>query len=304
MNNSDLNTGIRGNGKGFLNLFSQVPLTLELKKGNTINLFLLKIKNKAFDYDSLATELAENLITYSLSRKEIATLKSEEKYNELVKKAKSKLRKYTSNDGELGELLLYCFLESHLNAPKLLSKLELKTSSNDYVKGADGVHLLKISDNSYQLIFGEAKMYSSESDAIREAFDSIKNVKSTSNYSYERGLVSSNLLKEVVDDEQYNFLKSILIPTERTQNTFLDDSFGVLIGFDYKINESFNELDNEEFYEKIKEEIGGKIMNIKEAIEKKIEENKFENFQFYFYFIPFTGIAKTRQDIIKLLQDE
>lgn len=304
MNNNDLTTGIRSDGKGFLNLFSEIPMQLELKKGNTINLFLLKIKNKRFDYDSLARELAENLITYSLSRREISTLIKEEKFNELVKKAKAKLRNHTSNDGELGELLLYCFLESHLNAPKLLSKLELKTSANDYVKGADGVHLLKLDDSSYQIIFGEAKMYSSESDAVTEAFDSIKKVKTSHNYSFERGLINSNLLKEVIDDDQYNFLKSILIPTEREQNTFLDDSFGVLIGFNYKIEDSLNVLDNPEFYEKLKEEVMEKIKKLKESIEKKIEENQFENFQFYFYFIPFTEIANVRKDIISFLQNE
>src|SRR5690606_37848546 len=97
---------IRSNGTGFLNLFTEIPLQLKLKKNNTINSFLLRIKNKRFDYDALADELAENLITYSLSRKDISTLVTQEKFNELVKKAKSKLRIYTSNDGELGELLL------------------------------------------------------------------------------------------------------------------------------------------------------------------------------------------------------
>jgi hypothetical protein len=52
---------------------------------------------------------------------------------ELSKKARGKFIDYINNKGgELGELLLYCFLESHLKAPKILSKLELKTSTNHY----------------------------------------------------------------------------------------------------------------------------------------------------------------------------
>ena len=66
---------------------------------------------------------------------------------------------YKRQDGELGELLLFCFLESQLKAPKILSKLELKTTSGLYVNGADGVHFLKLEDGNYQLIFGESKMY-------------------------------------------------------------------------------------------------------------------------------------------------
>ena len=57
------------------------------------------------------------------------------------------------------KLLLFCFLESQLKAPKILSKLELKTTSGLYVNGADGVHFLKLEDGNYQLIFGESKMY-------------------------------------------------------------------------------------------------------------------------------------------------
>lgn len=50
-------------------------------------------------------------------------------------------------------------MESQLKAPKILSKLELKTTSGLYVNGADGVHFLKLEDGNYQLIFGESKMY-------------------------------------------------------------------------------------------------------------------------------------------------
>ena len=70
-------------------------------------------------------------------------LREKEKYNTLVTKAKERLRKAESNEGELGEILLYSMLEAHLKAPKLLTKLELKTDPNHYVNGTDGVHLLK-----------------------------------------------------------------------------------------------------------------------------------------------------------------
>jgi len=50
-------------------------------------------------------------------------------------------------------------LETHLNAPKILTKLEVKTAPNDYVKGADGVHLLQLNEQDFQLILGEAKRY-------------------------------------------------------------------------------------------------------------------------------------------------
>jgi hypothetical protein len=88
-----------------------------------------------------------------------------DKLRRLVDRSKSKLRLYIEKSqqaahagqgevGELGELLLYCFLESHINAPKILTKLEIKTSNQMDVNGADGVHLLQNTDKDYQLVFG------------------------------------------------------------------------------------------------------------------------------------------------------
>ncbi|MCZ7621801.1 MULTISPECIES: DUF1837 domain-containing protein [Candidatus Kuenenia] len=59
----------------------------------------------------------------------------------LYAKAASKFRDYNQNDGEAGVLLLLCFLEAHLQAPEISTKLEIKLSSNDYAKGSDAIRL-------------------------------------------------------------------------------------------------------------------------------------------------------------------
>ena len=62
----------------------------------------------------------------------------------------------------MGELLLYLFLENCLHAPKLLSKMEIKTTRNQYIYGADGLHLYMTKDKYgnmlYQFVIGEAKI--------------------------------------------------------------------------------------------------------------------------------------------------
>ena len=102
------------------------------------------------------------MIVYAISRK--VKKQYSNRPGSLSKKARTKFKEYSKNDGEL---LLFCFLESQLKAPKILSKLELKTTSGLYVNGADGVHFLKLEDGNYQLIFGESKMYVD----IKKAFD-------------------------------------------------------------------------------------------------------------------------------------
>ena len=42
---------------------------------------------------------------------------------------------------ELGEMLLYAFLEEKLDAPKLLSKVELSTGAKQYNSQCDSIHM-------------------------------------------------------------------------------------------------------------------------------------------------------------------
>lgn len=129
--------------ENFSNLFHKILENEPVENGNKLNLFSLKISSNAFSYANLVEELGDILTKYALSRSTYDDLREKEKYNTLVTKAKERLRKAESNEGELGEILLYSMLEAHLKAPKLLTKLELKTDPNHYVNGADGVHLLK-----------------------------------------------------------------------------------------------------------------------------------------------------------------
>ena len=158
----------------FLNLFHKIFENEPIENGNKLNLFSLKISNNAFSYATLVEELGDILTAYALSRSAYDELCSQKKYTTLVSQAKERLRKAESNDGELGEILLYTMLEAHLKAPKLLTKLELKTDPNHYVNGADGVHLLKIDDNTFQFIFGESKLYSDLKKGVKKAFESLK----------------------------------------------------------------------------------------------------------------------------------
>jgi len=212
----------------FLKLFYHEIADLPLSRSNKLNLFILRIESNRFSYNSLTQQLYDLIITFSLSRAELDRLKDTpggQKY----KLACERLRNHLSNEGELEEILLYSFLEAHLKAPKLLTILELKTSPNDYVKGSDGVHLLKVGDNNFQLIFGVSKLYSNLEQGITKAFDSIIEFidKKKNKIAYEAHILTSHLLKESVDEETYQFLKRIIVPNERDEDIELDNSFGI-----------------------------------------------------------------------------
>ena len=259
----------------FLNLFSRIIENELLENGNKLNLFALKITNNCFSYENLIEELGNILTTYALSRSTYDELCSQKRYASLVTKAKEKLRKAENNDGELGEILLYCMLESHLKAPKLLTKLELKTAVNNYVNGADGVHLLKIDDSTYQFVFGESKLNSDLRRGIYNAFNSINNLlkDDLSNLRYEISLVNSNILKETETEESSTILKKLLIPTENDEDLDIDYSFGIFLGFDIPISDEERRMKNSDFRilmnDKIEEAVRDVLTTLNDQIKKK-----------------------------------
>lgn len=288
----------------FLDLFYNDISDEKLENNNSLNLFTLKVKNNAFSYDELVNELGNRLYYFALSRKQINELKKEDKLNDLIKKAKAKLKDYKTNDGELGEIMLYCLLESHLNAPKILTKLELKTNSNDYVKGADGVHLLKLNESDYQLILGESKLNSDISSGIYEAFGSInKFLDSTSKIELEIDLVNSELVKESYDDASYNALKKIIIPSAKEDETYLDYSFGIFLGFDIEISDEERKLNNSDFRSKIREKIKYEVLAAKSSLNYQLLKKGYSGYQFYIYVVPFSDLKNIRKEIIKQITE-
>ena len=288
----------------FLNLFTKVFENETLENGNKLNVFMLKISNNQFNYNGLNEELENALITYALSRHTYDELVAQKKFGNLSTQAREKLRQAESNTGELGEILLYCMLESHLHAPKLLTKLELKTSPNEYVKGADGVHLLQIDKTSYQLVFGESKLHSDLKGGVSSAFQSIKTMLDVGldKMRYEIHLVNANLLKENTDENSYAILKKILIPTENDENLNIDNSFGIFLGFDISIPDDERRVSNTEFRNNILEKVKSSIREIIPTINKFLKRNDFIGYSFYFYIMPFSELERVRTGVIDTLK--
>lgn len=285
----------------FLDLFHHIIEGYELDNNNSLDVFTLKMQNNRFAYTDLVELLGNNLHHFALSRTEVQKLKEEEKYYTLVKKTQEKFRNYTSNEGELGEIMLYCLLEAHLNAPKILTKLELKTANNDYVKGSDGVHLLKLDEENYQLIFGEAKLDAKLTTGISNAFGSISKLLKDGNkkLDFEFDLVNSQLVKEVYNEQQYEKIKKILLPSAKTEETYLDYSFGIFLGFEAQITDEEMKLSNSEFRKQIKNRIKQEVLDIISSFNFQIKKEEFTRYQFYIYIIPFSDLAEKRKEIIK-----
>ena len=142
------------------------------------------------------------------------SIKSDKAPEELFKKAVRKISKHTAK-GELGELLLFTLLEVYFDAPKILSKISLKTSRRVAVFGADAVHAQYI-DGELRLYLGESKLHKSFSNAATSASKSISNF--MDKYSDEFDLIDSYIdfpeMEDDVRDELVNLLDPFLEENE------------------------------------------------------------------------------------------
>jgi hypothetical protein len=116
--------------------------------------------------------------------------------------------KKTTSRGELGELLLHLACILHFGTVPVMCKLVLKSSSNDTVKGFDGVHLLPIG-KGFEIWLGESKFYSDAEEAIRDAIKSIKDHILPSFLTTEKSMIFGHVGKDIPHrDEVIKLFKS------------------------------------------------------------------------------------------------
>ena len=98
--------------------------------------------------------------------------------SQIIRKAAQKFRRGEDTlliQGQLGELLLFHFIQRIKHAVPLLRKMPITTSADHERFGADAIHY-KVEDNKNIIILGEAKAYTSKyqfSVAFEKAVESI-----------------------------------------------------------------------------------------------------------------------------------
>ena len=267
----------------FLTLFYD-PIEFSINRKSTLYFHVLRIDGGSFVLERLFTEMANNSLGYVYSRNKLNELWNDKSNTvEFVTNAQEKFKAPDPTAGEGGELLLYSFLEGHLGAPKILSKMELKTSSEHYVHGSDGVHLLESEPSKYQLIFGESKMYADIRQGIKSAFKSMGEIKQK-RFEFDTWLIKSELLKESIDPKGIKLLPSASNGAEIRKT----NSFGVFLGFEIDVTTyPFEDHDDAEIENYIRSRAEETIVKEIRTIRDEITKRSLGGHHFHFYSIPF-----------------
>jgi len=151
----------------------------------------------------------------------------------LNERARRLFQKARQNSGEFGELLLFILTEWVLEAPQIIAKMSLKTSSAMPVHGSDGIHVKFDAQSGRLLVYsGEAKLHRDVRRAIASAVKSIGKALSYDAVEHELQLVQRNVEFSGLDAKSRYALLRFLDPFEDDSND-RHEIITCLIGFDF-----------------------------------------------------------------------
>jgi len=292
---------------GFDGIFAEVEHTesLGLRNPHELRMFHLDISNNTFSFHAMHDFLLSNIGRYVFSRAQMERFRVEDNMEAVGAKAIHLLKKAGNVDvdwigEELGDILLYVFLEQILGAPKLFSKIELMNYGGTLDRG--GVHLLSLGEDdtnpAYQLVFGNSNVIGDLRDAIDSAFSSLIAVRD--NTASEFQLVENTVFTRMYDPETAEKLKDIIIPSKK-KNVEIDRAFGVFLGYSLGLDaESYS---HPEFRAEATRKMRTDIKAHATYITQKIREAKMGTHSFYFYVLPFNDADVEKESVMTALLD-
>lgn len=298
------------NRDDFDNIFIESEGAGKLNNPNysQVRLFYLDIENNEFAYDSLNDFLIDNIGYYVMSRTEMQLLRDKHKEQAACLRAIRAMNQHgaagekgTGND--LGEVMVYAFLEDVLGAPKILTKAEIVGGTAG--SSTDGVHLLKLNDSGkdkYQLVLAASDISGDIKKAINSVLQRLDNI--SGSVRNERQMIDRAVLSSSFDAETTEYLKRILIPTKASSGR-PDISFGIFIGYSLGIDPSLYDTDTyrTKAMEKMKKDVEDIAPYISTQLCKLalLGKNNIANHSFYFYFMPFDDADTDKDEIMQNL---
>jgi hypothetical protein len=264
--NSVLPLTIQNNILDFLDKYYDA----KLENDNCLKVFAPKLDDKDQDINSFVNELYESMHTFIGNRRDLASSQQHRMADNLRKK----FRENFSNN-LLEELIGYNLLESDLKAPKIFTSIEqgnLKSSIHLYDVNSEKIFVL-----SLPII----------NKNINDSISLLENLISENiSFKINSSMITESFLRNSFDDEQKEYIETLIIPAKNVDLVDIEKAFGVFLGFDISELPNKYSLKNKEFKIKYEEMILDMSSKIKKHLEDYIIE-KFSSVYYFIYLIPF-----------------
>ncbi|OHX15972.1 hypothetical protein BI343_17140 [Chromobacterium amazonense] len=246
---------------------------------------------------ALANLLYSYIIDYCISSKNRTDTLTTQQAAQLTREARRLFRHPEITDespdktGEAGEMLLFFLIESILNAPQVVSKMELKTNHKDEVKGSDGIHAhYDEIDQIIDFYFGESKLYKKASDAMDAALKSINDFHDIDMCEHEFTMTTKHF--KYADEEVKKAISSLIIHGQPGPNVRINHA--CLIGYDFKKFASLSGNGSRELENNFLHEFSQDTPRLIELLQNKFDKFNKKHLRFEVFFIPFPSVVEFR----------
>lgn len=275
-----------------------------LSERQDLQIYCLKFEDKDFDYNGLWRYLRNNIGYYVFSRAQIQQYSENDEIESISYDAADQLKQRsggTLSADELGEILLYIFLERVLKAPKFMSHVELGGYGGFKSSRSSGIHILTAkSPLPYsQIVFGTSRIEGNLNSAIDDAFQ--KAVELKQRKREERSFVETMIFTETFTKDVAQTLESIMLPSEGDVKK-PDTAFGMFVG--YSLDSVADKgIPPEEYQSKAINQVKQDLLRALPYIESEIVQYGFEGYSIYMYILPFTDADVDKKKLMdRLLQ--
>lgn len=264
--------------------------------------FYIDPNNCKFRFRDLKDFIINNIGSYVFSRAQIKRITEMSKNNAAVgSRAMLKfMQKYGADAGTvLGEILLFIFMEQELDAPKIMSKIELDEYNRGIVSKSDGIHLLSLGRSGqpfHQLVFGASDIVGGLTAAVDRAFDKI--IKIEAHGDDELRMVESTTQWTIYDPDATQYMVELMRP-QKGGTYKADMAFGAFLGYTIKLDKP--ETDSQKYKIAVKEQLIKDIAAVQPHITDLIVQNGLSGYSFYFYVLPFNDAPNEKVSIVNEL---
>lgn len=273
------------------NLLFKFELSHEYLKTEKIGM-TLNYEDGKYRQNELVRIIRESVVHFALTKKEIKAYKDDDDFGEMQRKAWERISKAHKNKkGDYGELLLFIILSIFFPSKKFVTKVRLRSSTKDQIKGFDCAHF-SIEDDNVVLWLGEAKFHQQFSGAITDAIKSILEHSKIDYLRDEISILGSNIeLNE--DFHDYEKINNIL-----NGGVTLDKiriRIPVLLTYDCNVIPKYEDIEDALFVGEMESEFRAKYKSV-DTHELTLKPN----IEVMFIVVPFESVSDIKTELEKL----
>ena len=290
------------NDKKFNDVFIEITHGEDLgtKNNKELRLFRLKeIIDNDFSKDLLNKFVSRNIGHYVFSRSKVQEYYDEG--DEMSAGIEALDLMWASGDAdqkgsgnELGEVLIYAFLESVLDAPKVYSKVELNRTVRNHSSMCDSIHLKVFPQSgatlNYEMVFGSSSVVGDLGLAIDEAFKQVKRIQG--NKPDEIQIVDQTVFDLPEDDPIAMKISDLITPDDTGKKASRDSAYGLFLGYTLGLDKT-----RPDYRDVVDKKMEADLKKYLPSIQNHIHTLGLKNRSFYVYILPFDD-AETDKNVV------